>query len=79
MRLSATGVSSAGPFGGTLDILSPCSTLLAATAMEHDLYLATRNIRDVRHSGAAIFNPWDDVASSFPILPRPKRSRAPTS
>ena len=54
-------------------------TLLAATAMEHDLYLATRNIRDVRHSGAAIFNPWDDVVASFPILPRPRRRRAPNS
>jgi len=31
-------------------------TLLAATALEHDLYLATRNVRDVQHSGAAVFN-----------------------
>src|SRR3954452_7158972 len=30
-------------------------TLMAATALEHDLYLVTRNVRDVRHSGAAIF------------------------
>jgi predicted nucleic acid-binding protein len=28
-------------------------TLLAATALDHDLYLATRNVRNVRHSGAA--------------------------
>jgi predicted nucleic acid-binding protein len=34
-------------------------TLLAATAIVHDLCLATRNIRDVRHSGASLFNPWD--------------------
>ncbi len=52
-------------------------TLLAATAMEHDLYLATRNIRDVHHSGAAIFNPWEDDAGAFPILPRPRRRRTP--
>ena len=51
-------------------------TLLAATAIEHNLYLATRNIRDVRHSGAAIFNPWDDDAASFPLLPRQRRRRA---
>lgn len=35
-------------------------TLLAATAIEHDLYLATRHVRDVKHSGAAVFNPWTD-------------------
>jgi toxin FitB len=33
---------------------------LAASAIEHRLYLATRNIRDVEHSGAVIFNPWAD-------------------
>ena len=35
-------------------------TLLAATALQHDLYLVTRNVRDVQASGAAIFNPWED-------------------
>ena len=35
-------------------------TLLAATALEHDLYLVTRNIRDVQHSGVPVFNPWTD-------------------
>lgn len=34
-------------------------TLLAATAIEHDLCLATRNVRDVRHSGATYLNPWE--------------------
>lgn len=39
-------------------------TMLAATALEHDLYLVTRNVRDVQHSGAAVFNPWmDDPAA----------------
>lgn len=39
-------------------------TMLAATALEHGLYLVTRNTRDVQHSGAAVFNPWaDDPAS----------------
>ncbi len=52
-------------------------TLLAATALEHDLYLVTRNIRDVRHSGAALFNPWEDDPAAFPILLRPRRRRAP--
>ncbi|MBI2584918.1 MAG: type II toxin-antitoxin system VapC family toxin [Rhodospirillales bacterium] len=35
-------------------------TLLAAQAIERDLYLATRNVRDVRDSGAALFDPWRD-------------------
>lgn len=42
-------------------------TLVAATAIVNDLYLATRNIKDVRLSGAAIFDPWNDDASSFPL------------
>ncbi len=52
-------------------------TLLAATALDHDLYLATRNVRDVRHSGAAIFNPWEDDPSNFPVIFRRMRRRAP--
>jgi len=51
-------------------------TLLAATAIEHDLYLVTRNVRDVRHSGAAMFNPWDDDPANAPIAPGPRRRRA---
>ncbi len=42
-------------------------TLLAATAIEHDLYFVTRNVRDVRLSGAAVFNPWDDDPTGAPI------------
>ena len=54
-------------------------TLLAATAIEHDLYLVTRNIRDVRASGAALFNPWEDDPAGSPVRPhrggrRPVRS-----
>jgi predicted nucleic acid-binding protein len=33
-------------------------TLLAATAVEHDLCLVTRNVKDVRATGALVFNPW---------------------
>lgn len=42
-------------------------TLLAATALENGLFLATRNTRDVRHSGAAVFNPWTDDPADFPL------------
>ena len=53
-------------------------TLLAATALEHDLYLATRNVRDVRDSGAAVFNPWEDEVAQFPILSKRHPGRAGT-
>lgn len=42
-------------------------TFLAATALEHNLYLATRNTAHVTHSGAIVFNPWTDDPSLFPI------------
>ncbi len=42
-------------------------TLLAATAVEHDLYLATRNVRDVRGTGAAVFDPGNDDPAGFAL------------
>ena len=42
--------------------------LLVATAIEHDLFLVTRNAKDVRLSGAAIFNPWKDDPAQFPLV-----------
>jgi predicted nucleic acid-binding protein len=33
--------------------------LIAATALEHELSLVTRNIRDFADTGATIFNPWE--------------------
>ena len=42
-------------------------TMLAATAIEADLYLATRNTKDLQHSGAAIFDPWRDDVAAFPL------------
>lgn len=42
-------------------------TFLAATAIEHSLYFATRNTRDVALTGAALFNPWEDDAAAFPL------------
>jgi predicted nucleic acid-binding protein len=32
--------------------------LIAATAIEHGLTLATRNVKDFESLGATIFNPW---------------------
>ncbi|WP_226896183.1 hypothetical protein [Polymorphobacter sp. PAMC 29334] len=48
-------------------------TLLAATAIEHDLYLVTRNVRDVRLSGAAVFDPWDDDPARMVLSARRRR------
>jgi predicted nucleic acid-binding protein len=47
-------------------------TLFAATALEHDLYLATRNVADVQGSGASIFDPWNDDPADFPLSPMPR-------
>ena len=33
--------------------------LVAATALEHDLTLVTRNVKDFEHLGVALFNPWE--------------------
>ena len=45
-------------------------TMLAASALEHDLYLVTRNVRDVQHSGVTVFNPWTDDPAKYPIQKR---------
>lgn len=39
--------------------------LLAATAIEHDLFLVTRNVKEAQHSGAVVFNPWEDDPARF--------------
>ena len=46
---------------------SVIDTLLAATAIQHNLYLATRNVAHVINSGATIFNPWQDDPALFPL------------
>jgi len=45
-------------------------TMLAATALEHELSLVTRNVRDVRHSGAIVLDPWIDGGASAPLRRR---------
>jgi predicted nucleic acid-binding protein len=46
---------------------SVIDTLLAATAIEHNLYLATRNTAHVANSGVLVFNPWSDDPAHFPL------------
>lgn len=43
-------------------------TMLAATALQADPYLVTRNTRDVLRTGAVVLNPWEDNPSKFPFL-----------
>lgn len=33
--------------------------LIAATALEHNLTLVTRNVKDFMHLGVPLFNPWE--------------------
>ncbi len=45
---------------GSLNVPDPIPTvdgLLAATALEHDLVLVTRNVRDVERTGVRLFDP----------------------
>ncbi|MFZ4790400.1 MAG: type II toxin-antitoxin system VapC family toxin [Candidatus Competibacteraceae bacterium] len=46
------------------DPLPVIDGLLAATALEHDLIFVTRNVADVKRSGARLFNPFVDVIIS---------------
>ena len=39
--------------------LSNIDGLIAATALEHGLTLATRNVKDFAGLGVTIFNPWE--------------------
>jgi len=33
--------------------------MIAATALEHDLTLVTRNVKDFANLGVALLNPWE--------------------
>lgn len=50
-------------------------TMLAATAIEHELYLAMRNVKDTKPSGAMVFDPWNDDVQMSPLSPRVARAR----
>lgn len=44
---------------GVPDPIPAIDGLLAATALEHDFVLVTRNLRDVKSSGAKLLNPFE--------------------
>jgi toxin FitB len=35
--------------------------MIAATALEHDLTVVTRNVKDFVHVGVTVLNPWVNV------------------
>ena len=39
--------------------LSTADGMIAATALEHDLTVVTRNVKDFAGLGVTVFNPWD--------------------
>jgi predicted nucleic acid-binding protein len=41
--------------------LSVIDGLLAATAIQHNLTLVTRDTSDVAATGVSLFNPWTDA------------------
>lgn len=45
---------------GVPDPLPVVDSLLAATALEHDLILVTRNVADVKRTGVRLVNPFMD-------------------
>lgn len=68
-RMSGEGKRSSGHAPPVID------TMLAATAIEYDLYLVTRNVKDTRPSGAIVFDPWNDDAQKFPLRSHSGRVR----
>ena len=49
-------------FGGRILPITPANTaegLIAATALEHGLTVATRNVKDFALFGVPFFNPWE--------------------
>jgi predicted nucleic acid-binding protein len=40
-------------------MLATADGLIAATALEHDLTLVTRNTKDFAGLGVALLNPWE--------------------
>jgi len=55
-------------------------TMLAATAIAHDLCLGTRNLRDLRHRGVTCLTLWERNGNSTwcrgPLRPSPAHSQS---
>jgi predicted nucleic acid-binding protein len=60
-RISGEGKRASGHAPPVID------AMLVATAIGHDLYLVTRNVKDMRGVGATVFDPWNDDPAMFPL------------
>jgi predicted nucleic acid-binding protein len=49
-----------GDFENKGIVRSALDSLLEATALEHDLILVTRNVKNFQNSQVTILNPWED-------------------
>ena len=49
-----------GEFENKGSVRSALDSLLEATALEHDLILVTRNVKNFQNSPVTILNPWED-------------------
>jgi toxin FitB len=49
-------------------VLSAVDSLIAATALSHDLVVVTRNLHDFAATGAQLLNPWDIPAAPSTTL-----------
>jgi predicted nucleic acid-binding protein len=49
-----------GDFENKGIVRSALDSLLEATALEHDLILVTRNVKNLQNSQVTILNPWED-------------------
>ncbi|CAN5673988.1 type II toxin-antitoxin system VapC family toxin [soil metagenome] len=49
-----------GEFENKGIVRSALDSLLEATALEHDLILVTRNVKNFQNSQVTILNPWED-------------------
>jgi predicted nucleic acid-binding protein len=49
-----------GSFEAKGIVRSPYDSLIEAIALEHDLILVTRNVRNFQGSSVTIFNPWEE-------------------
>jgi len=61
------GTISGTVLGRTGTAPPPIDALIAATAIEHHLYLVSRDVDDLRPTGATVFNPWVDDPKHFPL------------
>jgi predicted nucleic acid-binding protein len=54
-----------GVLGGECQLrgapLNTADGMIAATALEHDLTLVTRNVKDFAGLGVVLINPWDSA------------------